>query len=183
MAVSLGVGLAVGLGGHGWAQYPPATGSVVLAAGNSTPTLGEEVAISATLQGEDGAPATNVACTFSIAQQPGTDAGVDAGPFTTDAAGNVSTTLDTGSAAGTIVVVATCGELSAQVSVVAGVAAAPPASVPGGPEAPAAPPASLPATGIGGDGGDAGRALWALMAVGVVVGLGALAIAWRRAKA
>ena len=64
---------------------------------------------------------------------------VDTGPFATDARGNVSTTLNTGSAGGTISIEVTCRELSALVSVIAGAVA----------ETPAAPPASLPDTDAG----------------------------------
>lgn len=160
-----------------WAQYPPVTGNVVLAAEDTTPDLGEEIAVTATLRDENGDPVADAQCIFSIAEQPGEDASVAPGPFTTDAGGNVSTTLDTGSTGGTIVVEAACGELSALVSVTAGAAAAPPGSIP------AAPPASLPDTGSGGESGGTGWALWALIAAGVVVGLGGLAVAWRGLKA
>lgn len=177
VALSLGAGLALGLFAQAWAQYPPVTGNVVLAAEDTAPGLDEEIAVTAAVQDESGSPVAGVECTFSIAQQPGEDASVAPGPFTTDASGNVSTTLDTGSATGTIVVEAVCGELSGLVSVAAGVAAAPPASIP------AAPPASLPETGSGAEGGGTGWAMWALIAAGVVVGLGGLAVAWRRVKA
>ena len=171
VAVSLGVGLAVGLVAQAWAEYPPEDGNVVLAADSTTADLGEEVAVTATISDQNGDPAANVDCTFSISEQPGDDASVDAGPFISDADGNVSTTLDTGSTEGTIVVDVDCGDLSAQVSVVAGTAAAP--------------PASLPSTGIGA-GAEAGStvwALWALIAMGVTVGFSGLALGLRRSKA
>ena len=171
VAVSLGVGLAAGLVAQAWADYPPPGGSVVLAAEKTTADLGEDVAVTATISDQNGDPAAGVDCTFSISGQPGDDASVDAGPFTSDAAGNVSTTLNTGSTEGTIVVAVDCGELSAQVSVVAGTAAAP--------------PASLPSTGIGAgaEAGSTGWAFWALIAMGVTVGLSGLALGWRRSKA
>ena len=53
---------------------------------------------------QEGILASGMECAYSIAQQPGDDADVDSGPFRGDAAGDVSTTLDTGSSAGTIVV-------------------------------------------------------------------------------
>jgi hypothetical protein len=165
--------LALGLAAQAWAQYPPVTGNVVLAAGDATPDLGEEVTLTAAVLDENAEPLAGVECSFSIASQPGDDASVDAGPFTTDANGNVSTTLDTGSTAGAIVVEASCGELSAQVSVVAG-EAEPPASQPG-----AEPPASLPDTGSGAASSSAGWAIWAIAAAGVVAGLSGLAIARR----
>ena len=169
VAVALGVGLAAGLVAQAWADYPPANGSVVLATEATTADLGEEVAVTATISDENGVPAANVDCTFSISEQPGDDASVDAGPFASDAAGNVSTTLDTGSTEGTIVVAVDCGELSAQVSVVAGTAAAP--------------PALLPSTGAGADAGSTAWGLWALAAIGAIAGLSGLALGWRRSKA
>ncbi len=176
LALSLGAGLVMGLLSQAWAQYPPPAGNVVLAAEDTTPDLGEEIDVTATVVDENGDPAVGVECTFSVADQPGDDASVDPGPFATDADGNVSTTLDTGSVEGTITVEATCGELSALVSVVAGAAAAPPASVPG------EPPASLPDTGTGTEGSDS-WAFWALIAAGAVVGVGGLTVAWRVARA
>ena len=172
-ALGLGMVLALGLLAQAWAQYPPVTGNVVLTAGDATPELGEEITLNAAVLDESGEPLVGVECTFSIVEQPGGDASVDAGPFTTDADGNVSTTLDTGSTAGAIVVEANCGELSAQVSLVAG-AAAPPASQPD-----AEPPASLPETGGGGGSSSAGWAIWAIVAAGAVAGLSSLSIAWR----
>ena len=169
VAISLGVGLVLGLVTQAWAQYPPPGGTVVLAATDTSAVLGEEVGVTATVQDANGVPASGVECTFSIADQPGNDASVDAGPVTTDAAGNVSSTLNTGSAAGDIVVEVTCGELSAQVSVVAGTEAAP--------------PASFPETGAETDAGGVSWAFWALIAAGLAVGLSALAFAWRRINA
>ena len=51
------------------------------------------------------------------------DTSVVTGLFTTDARGNVSTILNTGSAGGTISIEVTCRELSALVSVIAGAVA------------------------------------------------------------
>ena len=172
VAFAVGVGLALSLFGQAWAQYPSPVGSVVLAAEDATPGLGVAVDVTATVLGENGLPAEGVACTFRIAQQPGDGASVDPGPVTTDAAGNVSTSLQTGSTAGTIAVEAQCGELSALVSVVA--------------EGAAPPPASLPDTGIGAkpeDGGGASWAFWGLIAAGMGIGLGGLATALRRTRA
>ena len=100
------------------AQYPPPTGNVTLTAGTTTTTPGSSVPISATIRDQYGSVVAGVACTFSIISQPGTGASVVPGPFTTDLNGLARTTLSAGSTAGTIVVGALCGELSAQVSVV-----------------------------------------------------------------
>lgn len=171
LAVVLGLGWAWGLPGPASAQYPPPTGNVAVAAANAAPSLNSTVAVTATVRDQNGSPASGVQCTFGIAQQPGSSASVGAGPFTTDANGNVSTTLQTGSTAGTIVVQATCGGLTAQVSVVAGTA---------GPGA-AAPPASLPRTGGGAEDGGTNWAFWSLIIAGLLVGAGGLSVAWRRA--
>jgi len=100
------------------AQYPPPTGNVTLTAETTTATAGSSVPISATIRDQYGSVVAGVACKFSVISQPGTDASVVSGPFTTDASGVAQTTLSAGSTAGTIVVGALCGELSAQVSVV-----------------------------------------------------------------
>ena len=179
VAAGLALGLGVGLASQAWAQYPPPTGSVVLATESTTAQLGEEIDLSVTVQDETGASAAGVDCTFLITQQPGDDASVDAGPFTTDSEGNASTTLNSGSTEGIIVVEATCGELSAQVSVVAGDEAAPPASLPDAGDD-AAPPASLPDTGSEGKSNSINSTALVLITVGLVLGLGGLAVAWRR---
>ena len=181
VAVGLALGLGVGLASQARAQYPPPIGSVVLASESTTPGLGEEIEVRVTVQDETGAALAGVDCTFHIAQQPGDDATVDAGPFTTDGEGEASTALNSGSTEGVIVVEATCGELSAQVSIVAGDEAAPPASLPdAGDEA--APPASLPDTGSGGKSGSIYITVLVLITVGLVLGLGGLTVAWRRVR-
>jgi hypothetical protein len=106
--------------------------------------------------------------------------------------------VNAGDTPGTIVVEATCGELSAAVSVVASciqTSGAPSVSLSGTgagvassrvaadcpPSSPAAPPASLPDTGAGGDGtGGLGPAFWALIGAAVLVGASGVALAWRR---
>ena len=171
-ALLLGAGLALGLIAQASAQYPPPVGSVVAGVSDSTPDLGDAVEVTATVLDASGHPLADVECTFRIAEQPGSDASVDGGPFTTDSEGNVSTTLDTGSSDGTIAVEASCGELTALVSVAAGASVPPPA---------AEPPASLPDTGSGGGGNGVPWHYWLIAAA--VVGLGSLAIAWRVARA
>lgn len=166
VAISLILGLGVGLASQAEAEYSPPTGSVVLASTDTTPGLAEEITISAGVQGQAGAATAGVACTFRITQQPGDDATVDDGPFFTDGAGQVSTTLNSGTTEGAIVVEATCGELSAQVSLIAG--------------EPSPPPASFPDTGGRAEADGAGWAFWPLLATEVVIALGILVFAWRR---
>ena len=168
VAIGLTLGLGAGLAGNAWAQYPEPSGSVLLATASTTPDLGEEITITVAVLDEQGSAVAGAICTFQIAQQPGSDATVDGGPFVTNSAGNVSTTLHSGSTTGTVVVEAICDDLSAQVSMSVG--------------APAAPPASLPQTGTG---PEASSNIWpfgALVAAGLAIGLGGLALAWRRAK-
>jgi hypothetical protein len=171
-ALGLATALMATVVAQALAQYPPVHGNVVLSAGTGTLAVGGQTSIDATVVDEAGNTVSGLSCTFNVAQQPGTDASVDSGPFTTDAAGGVSTTLDVGSAAGTIVVEANCGELSAAVSVVAS-----------GAQTPAAPPASLPGTGAGAGSGGAGLAVWAFIGAAAMAGLSGVCFAWRRRKA
>lgn len=167
-AIALGLAIGVGLATQASAQYPPPQGGVFLTTADATPGIGAEVTVEATVQDESGAPLSGADCTFYIAQQPGDDATVDPGPFATDSDGTAATTLNTGSTEGLIVVGVDCGELSAQVTIAAGEAAAP--------------PASLPDTGSGGTAATS-SALWAVLALVATLGLGSLAFAWRRTRA
>ena len=172
-ALGLATALMAALAAQAMAQYPPVRGNVVLSAGAGNLALGGRTSINATVVDEAGNAVSGLSCTFSVAQQPGTDASVEQGPFTTDATGRVSTTLSVGSAVGTVIVEANCGELSAAVSVVAS-----------GAQTPAAPPASLPDTGAGGGGsGGLDPAVWALIAAAAMVGVSGACLAWRRRKA
>jgi len=151
------------------AQYPEPIGDVIIAVGDATGP-GEDVVVTATVLDENGAAVAGASCTFAIGGQPGTDASVQPGPFTTDAEGRVSTTLSTGSGEGEVVVEATCVQpdcpvdaedgcdLSATATVSVGGQAAPPGSQ-------AEPPASLPDTG-GGPDGAGGASGWAFFALG-----------------
>ena len=168
VAIGLALGLGAGRAGDAGAQYPEPSGSVLLATASTAPDLGEEITITAAVLDEQGSAVAGAICTFQIAQQPGSDATVDGGPFVTNSAGNVSTTLYSGSTTGTVVVEAICDDLTAQVSMSVG--------------APAAPPGSLPQTGTGAEASGSGWSFWALIAAGLAIGLGGLALAWRRAK-
>lgn len=155
------------LAGQAAAEYPPADGAVVVASANSTPATNESVVLTATVVDAEGGPVAGAECTWAVTDQPGADASAEEGPFTTDSEGNVSTTVDTGSTEGTVVVEATCGQLSAVASLVVG-----------GEEA-AEPPAALPDTGSGG--GTATHAMiWVLIAGGLSVLLSAGGLLGRR---
>ena len=174
-------GLAVGAHSRADAQYPPPIGNVTIAVSDGTAGASQDVGVTATVVDTNGDPAAGASCTFSIAQQPGADASVEAGPFTTNADGQVTTTLHTGSAIGSVVVAASC--VRAGCSGQSGCALSANATVSVGQAAPSAgPPASLPDTGTGsGRGGDGGGWLvWAFLAAGGGALLAAMAMRFRR---
>jgi hypothetical protein len=115
------------------AQYPPSPSQVLLAAGNPSPGPGETVSIAASARDGSGAALAGVDCSFEITVQPGSGAAVSPTTATTNSDGVATTNLQTGTAAGTIVIEATCGDESDTVSVTvsASGAAEPPASLPG----------------------------------------------------
>ena len=186
-------GVTFGAYSHADAQYPEPEGSVVIDVDDATAGAGQDVLVTATALDTSGNAVAGASCTFRIAQQPGADASVEAGPFTTNADGQVTTTLHTGSTAGPVVIEGSCvrpdcpGDgsgatagltagpggctLSANATVSVGAAE--------GPASPAAPPASLPDTGAGpGDGGN-GWLAWAFLAAGASMVLTALAVRLR----
>ncbi|MEX2159436.1 MAG: hypothetical protein WEB04_08540 [Dehalococcoidia bacterium] len=171
-------GLGIGAYSRADAQYPQPTGSVVLGVSDGLAAAGQEVVVTATAVDTNGDAVAGASCTFSIGEQPGTDASVEAGPFVTDSAGLVSTTLNAGSTEGDVVVQATCVPAGCEEGACELLAAA--TVVVGAAESPAAPPASLPDTGTGsGDGGN-GLLAWAFLAVGASTVLTALAVRFRR---
>jgi hypothetical protein len=140
--------------------------------------LGATVGISATVADVDGNPAAGVECTFAIAEQPGDDASVDPGPVVTDSAGVARSSLDVGTTTGTIVVEASCGTLSAQVSVVAGETVAPPAA----PTDETGTTSGLPSTGTGDAAAtSSGLGMWLIVSGTVGLSLMMTAFTWRRA--
>jgi hypothetical protein len=142
--------LAATAWGSASAQYPPPTGNVTLTSSITAPQVGDTITITALVRDVAGAAVSGLACTFDIASQPGSDASVYPGPVYTDPTGVATTSLRVGATPGPIIVDANCGDLSAQVSVLAGTAAA----------------VQLPATGEGPDneGGSVFTGLWALLA-------------------
>ncbi len=166
VAIGLILGLGAGLASQAEAQNPPPVGSVLLASTDTTPGLAEEITISAGVQGQAGVATAGVACTFRLTKQPGDDATVDDGPFFTDGAGQVLTTLNSGTTEGIIIVEATCGDVSAQDSLLVGEQSPP--------------PVSLPDAGGRADVDGAGWAFLVLLATEVVIALGILVFAWRR---
>jgi hypothetical protein len=137
--------------------------------------------VTATVLDTNGDVVVGASCAFVVGEQPGTDATVDPGPFTTDEDGQVQTTLHTGSTAGPIVVEASCviadcpGAGGAGSAVQSECTIGANATVTVAQTEPAAePPASLPDTGSGGD-SDGGWLAWALFAFGAGAALTALA--------
>lgn len=150
--------------------------TTTISADNASVAAGGETNVTVNIVDDAGNPVAGTECTFSISSQPGTDASVDAGPVTTDANGNATTTVQVGSTEGQIDIEATCGSETVTVSVVAG--AATPAA--------AAPPASLPqagAEGVTSTGGSASTLLVMLLAaLGVTLtGAGLIAVRNRQA--
>jgi hypothetical protein len=162
--------LAVTAWGTAEAQYPPPTGNVTLTSSVTAPQMGDTITITALVRDVAGVAASGLACTFDIASQPGSDASVYPGPVLTDLTGVATTSLQVGSTAGPIIVGASCGELSAQVSVVLGTATA----------------VQLPVTGEGPDGSQGGSGLpwlWVVLAAAMVAaGLLVARDAARRAR-
>ena len=183
-------GLALGARSRAAAQYPPPIGNVTIVVSDGSAGVGQDVLVTATARDENGNAAAGASCTFRIAQQPGTDASVAAGPFTTNADGQVTTTLHTGSTAGPLVVEGSCvradcpgatGGATGLIAGQTGCTISANATVSVGQAAPAAgPPASLPDTGTGGGADGGGWLAWAFLAAGAAALLTALAMRFRR---
>jgi len=165
--------------GQAEAQYPEPIADVIIAVDDTTAGPGDDVSVTATVLDTNGDVVVGASCTFVVGEQPGADATVDAGPFTTNEDGQVQTTLHTGSTAGPIVVEASCtipdcpgassvgpsGLSSAQSTCTIGANATVTVGQTQPPGSEAEPPASLPDTGSGGD-SDGGRLAWAFVALG-----------------
>jgi hypothetical protein len=109
---------------------------------------GRDDRVTVTVCDDDGNVVAGVFCAFAIVSQPDTDARLETSFGTTDADGQVATTLHVGDTTGTIQLQARCGEITMEASVhVVGT-----------------PPASLPDTGTG-------DALTGASRAGVVLGL------------
>ncbi len=180
--------LLFGMTGGAALAYPPPTGSATMTLSGTSPTVGSTISVSTTVVNQSGIPRSNLACTFEILSQPGTDASIDTTPVRTDLQGTATASLMVGSTPGALVVGATCGEVTSQVEVeVTGTAAAPAApELPAAPAAAPAPAASLnlPATGTGPAETAPSGLLMALLAGGLLfVGFGsAVRIVSRRSR-
>ena len=84
-----------------------------------------------TIHDDGGNAVPGVSCAFTVLSEPGTDASVGSQPLKTDASGQVTATLHTGSSAGTVKVSAQCGAVTQVLDVNV-----------------TSPPASLPDTGM-----------------------------------
>lgn len=94
------------------AQYPPPIGNIAAQPTNPNPKVNQDAPLVVTVQSESGVAAASVACTASMASQPGNDARVSPASFTTDSAGTANLTVHTGSTAGQVKVSVNCGALS-----------------------------------------------------------------------
>ena len=160
--------LALATQGSVFAQYPPPNGNCVISSSASTAIPGSSVGLTVTVRDASGAPMANVAAPLSVASQPGNDASVSANSSATNASGQLSGTLNAGTAPGVIVVTASPSGTSCSASVVTGagqVAAA----------------VALPNTGTGPDGTTGSGARFAVITLAGVAGLAAAAAMRRRA--
>jgi hypothetical protein len=155
LAALVPAAIAVAGFGVASAQYPPPVGNcVVTASATAVQAGGGNVDIQVTVRDLNGAPVPGETVTFSIVSQPGSSGSVAPSSATTDSSGVASTTLNTGSPAGTVEVLATAESVSCRTSVV----------VPSGQVAPAV---ILPNTGSGPGGAGA---LGAEIALALVLG-------------
>jgi hypothetical protein len=131
---------------------------------DENPSTGEDVEVTAEVLDANGNPVVGAECTFSIASQPGDDATVDAGPVATDAEGHATTTLHTGSTAGTIEVEADCDGLTQVLAVEVGAGV------------------TAPGTGSGGQSPSASSSLWLALAALVATTVVASTLAFARRR-
>jgi hypothetical protein len=142
---------------------PPGGGSVDVTVEDETVGVGEDVDVTATVVDENGNPVEGEECTFAIVDQPGDDASVEAGPETTDASGEATTTLHAGSTPGVVQVEATCGAFTEVLDVTVS-------------------PAALPGTGGQSNAGQSDRLL-AFAAGLALLGMGTVGLAIRKGSA
>ncbi|MBI5285044.1 MAG: hypothetical protein HY874_08125 [Chloroflexi bacterium] len=102
------------------AQYPPPSGNCVILTSATTATPGGSVNVTVTVRDVDGKPLANVPVPLVISQQPGGDASIVPGATTTDANGQVTGTLNVGTASGVVEVSATASGVACRASVVSG---------------------------------------------------------------
>ena len=136
------------------------TGSISVA--ETTIERGRDDGVTVTVRDHGGNTLAGVFCTLAIVSQPGTDARLETSFGTTDADGQVATTLHGAETNGTIQLQARCGELILRANVL----------VVG------QPPASLPDTGMGSWHAGAGRSVLGL--AGLVISLGLAFAYWTR---
>lgn len=106
------------------AQYPPGIGSLSLSTSTTTAQLGGTADLTCQILGTAGQPQPGIDCTFTIASQPGNDAGFVTGQASaqsvtqqTGANGIATTKLNVGTTPGPIVVLAEANGIISQVTV------------------------------------------------------------------
>jgi len=102
------------------AQYPPPNGNCVATVSAATAAPGGSVIVTVTVRDVNGNPLANVPVPLSITQQPGNDASIVPGATTTDANGQVTGTLNVGTASGVVEVSASASGVACRASVVNG---------------------------------------------------------------
>lgn len=102
------------------AQYPPPAGSCVVTTGVTAAGSGANVPLTVTVRDAAGNPVPNMPVTLVVSKQPATGASVSPGGGTTNAAGQVTGTLNVGSAPGSVEVTATPSDVSCGAAVTVG---------------------------------------------------------------
>lgn len=142
------------------AQYPPPNGNCVATTSAATAAPGGSVIVTVTVRDVDGKPLANVPVPLVVSQQPGGDASIVPGATTTDANGQVTGTLNVGTASGVVEVSATASGVACRASVVNG-------------KGEVAARVDLPNTGTGATAG--GAAMPSRLALIMLAGIGAVA--------
>ncbi len=111
-----------GRGAPPWAPgppaYPPPPFYVTNAdADEAVVIAGASVPIGCEVKDARGGPVSGAVCLFTVASQPGADASVSQQSAVTDASGRATTTLQTGSTAGSVTVAVEAQGVSSQVEV------------------------------------------------------------------
>ncbi len=171
---------ALSQGGTAQAQiYPTPEGNCTIVPSDASPGLDTTITLTVSAADLAGDPVPNVGGEAFIVAQPGTDASISPATFTTDAAGNATLSLYTGTTAGTVqaAVVIDDDELQAECAIEVTMAEEPAPAEPA-PVAPGPPP-----TGTGGVSSGGSGTPWAIFAAVAAFGTLGATFAFRRMAA